>query len=666
MANNRLYGEQALSKLQNRRLLFLVLCLMMTMITVSGQVPLSYIVTMWTFDKARQYDTDKEIKADIERVPDSSALRMSGGLINSSGASGGSYTDICGTKYSKTDSIRWDDVRGDNEDIVEDDAQLEVRVNTTDWENIAFRFSYLSVNTKTFDLSYHLGDGRWELVADDVVIDPIDEWNTIQVGLEDIPDIENREIVVFLVHDLSRDNGRDEFRMDNIAVVGNRISTPLDCPPVLESLTPIEDIAINLVSDNIPTFIDDNGFQFKLSDDETPFNELTIVALSSDPNVINELGLSVIDPDNGIIRLEIGAPYGHTGVADVTLRVTDSSGNVTQQVIKYGVTDALSNATTFFHQGTSQASAAAVIDDSMMVIANDANQFISVYYRNQSGFPIATLDVSGRLLLAGRRNDDTFPEVDIEAGTQIGNRQYWLGSHSNSERGDQLSNPFRLFATETDGEGENIQLSFIGYYDDLLDDLTRWGRDFDYGFKGSIQNNIRPSKKDGLNIEGFAIAPDGQTAYIGFRTPLNTKSKLNHALIAPLLNFTAWFNNGNPSNRASFGNPIELDLGGLGIRGLECNVNGCLIIAGSIDDEGLFAIYSWSGNPADAPVLRPSNLTGLQPESLILSPSATFGAGETVQLISDSGSTDWYHVGTGFDDLPFNLQFFRSDYVVID
>ncbi len=121
--------------------------------------------------------------------------------------------------------------------------------------------------------------------------------------------------------------------MDNVAVLGERISSPIDCPPILEALTPFEDIAIILNSDNIPTFTDDNGLQFTVTDDETSFSEMTIVALSSDPNIINQLGLTLIDAVNGIFRLDIGAPHGFTGVADVTLRVTDSSGNITEQVI---------------------------------------------------------------------------------------------------------------------------------------------------------------------------------------------------------------------------------------------------------------------------------------------------------------------------------------------
>lgn len=666
MINNRLYGEHPLNRLHIRTLQLLVLCFIMSVIPVLGQAPTNYVLTIWTFDKDQQYKADKDIVADVTHSTVTPTLKMDGGLIDNAGASGTSYTDICNTKYESTGAIEWEDVRGDDDNIVEDDAQLELTVDTTDWESLAFRFYYESDNTRSFDLSYHLGDGKWKLVADDVVIDASSKWSNIEVGLQDEPDIENRSLVVFLVHDFTRESGRGKLRMDNIAVVGKRISAPDDCPPVLEAQSTLEDIGILLNSDTIPSFTGDNGFQFTVTDDKTSFDQLTITALSSDPNIINLLGLSVIDAANGIFRFEIGEPHGFAGVADVTLRVTDTSGNITEQTFKYGVSDVPMSASTTYHRRTSQASAAVGLDDSMMVIANDATQEIHVYSRNQSGFPITTLDVSGNLQLEEILNDGTYVTVDIEAGTGIGNRQYWLGSHSNLDNGSRSSNRFRLFATETSGQGNNIQLAFIGSYDNLLDDLHRWGRDFDLNLRGAIRDDIRPSNIDGLNIEGLTIAPDGQTAYIGFRTPLIKKTDPRHALIAPLQNFTAWFNNGSPPNPATFDDPIQLNLGGLGIRGIECNANGCLIIAGSIDDEGLFALYSWSGNRADAPILRTANLTNLQPESLILPAGANFLSGETVQLISDSGNTDWYRLGKDFGALPANIQFFRSDYVVIE
>jgi hypothetical protein len=648
------------NKFQTRILQIVIVTLIMTVAIVSGQTPPSYTVAMWTFDKSQSYKEDKQYKANYGRQVESSSLSMFGGDIEKNGSDGKGYTDNCGIQYQATEAIRWKDVRGENDNIVEDDAQLQVTVNTIDWKNLVFRFFYRSENTKTFDLSYHLGDGNWKLLADNVVIDAFNKWNNIAVGLEDVPDIENRTTVVLLVHDLTHDSGRGKFSMDNIAVVGQRISSEVDCPPILEALTPINDIMIMLNSDNIPTFTNDDGFQFQVTDDETPFAEMTIVALSSDPNIINQFGLTPIDPDNGIFRLDIGAPYGYAGVADLILRVTDGRGSITEQVIKYGVSDADIRGTTYYHQGTSQASAGVAVNDSTMVIASDDNQQINVYHRNQAGLPITTLDLSETLDLGDRRKDNTYPTVDIEAGTQIGNRQFWLGSHSNSNKGKLQPNRFRLFATETHGQGDNIQLSFVGYYGDLFDDLDEWGGEHGYKFKSMLQDNRQPDKVNGFNIEGFAIAPDGQTAYIGFRTPLVTNNEVSYALVAPLQNFSAWFNNGNPTNPASFGNPILLNLGGLGIRGMECNTNGCVIIAGSIDDEGLFAIYSWSGNLTDAPVPRSTNLADLQPESVILSTDTT------IQLISDSGDTDWYHIGKKFDELPTNLQFFRSDYIVME
>ena len=651
-----------MNKLRFRTLLLLIICLMIGLSVSSGQAPESYILTMWTFDESERYEEGKRIEADISRLPEANVLSMFGGEIDRGGGSGTNFTDLCGIKHNDSNAIRWSEVRGENDNITEDDAQLQVTVNTTDWKDLAFRFFYRSEHVDSFDLYYHLGDGNWKLAANDVVIDAIDDWNNIAVGLADIDDIENRSVVVFLVNDFTQNNGRGEFRMDNIIINGQRISSPMDCSPVLEPLNPIEDIVVFLNSGNIPTFTENNGFQFQVIDDKNAFNELTIVALSSDPNVINQLGLAPVDPGNGIFRLDIGSPHGFSGIADVIVRVTDSSGNMSEHVIQYGVSDVLTTDVTHYHRGTSHASTALAVDDAFMLVANDDNQQIDLYHRNQSSFPIVSFDLSDNLELEDRRDDNTFPTVDIEASTQINNRQYWLGSHSNSDNGRQQPNRYRLFATDTSGQGAGIQVSFVGYYDELLDDIDRWADDNDL----RIRFNRQPDDVNGLNIEGFSLAPDGQTAYIAFRTPLIPRNEHTHALIAPLQNFTQWFNNGSPDGRAQFADPIPLDLGGLSIRGLECNANGCLIIAGSVDDEGLFALYTWSGDPNDAPVLRNANLTGLQPESVILPSGTAFGAGTVVQLISDNGDTDWYQTGDDTSDLPEQFQFFRSDYVVIE
>jgi len=124
-------------------------------------------------------------------------------------------------------------------------------------------------------------------------------------------------------------------------------------------------------------------------------------------------------------------------------------------------------------------------------------------------------------------------EVDMEAmamnvvnGT---NRIYWLGSHSNSKSGNVHPNRFRLFATRVNGSGTGsppYSLTYIGRYDQLRTDICNWDRNNlhglgsnYFGLVASTNNGFSSEDVAGFNIEGLCFAPDGTTAYIGFRAP---------------------------------------------------------------------------------------------------------------------------------------------------
>lgn len=643
------------------KLQLLIACLLMSMIPISAQAPESYIIAIWTFDQDRNYESGKQLDAEFNRQQEPATLTMLEGDIDSGARSGIAYTDnTCGVTFDPSFSVRWDKVEGNNSEDAADDAQLRLTFSTIDWEDLALRFFYKSEQVESFDISYHLGDEDWKHIVDDVQIDDDDEWRNIEVGLQDIDDIENREKVVFLIHDMIGQFTEGNLFLDNVAILGQRISSPIDCPPVLQAMNPVNDISILLNSDTIPTFMGDDGFQFLVTDDKTSFEDMTIVALTSDPNVVNQLGLTVVNSDNGIFQLEIGSPHGYTGVANITLRVTDTTGNSVEQVIQYGVSAV--DGTSVYHQGMASATAGIAIDDNYMVVANNDNQIINVYSRNQTGQPVASLDVTTALDLRDHLGDGTILTVDIEAGTRLGNRQYWIGSHSNDNRGDSRFNRNRLFATEIQGQGDNIELTFVGYTAQLFDHLVAWDGGT-YGFRATLTGDIPPNRSNGFNIEGLAIAPDGQTAYIGLRTPIVGQSK---SLLVPILNFETWFGNGNPTDSPQFGDAIELDLGGLGMRGIECNTNGCLIIAGAINEEDTYTLYSWSGNAGDAPVLRSVDLTDLQPQSIVLSLNQSLSSGSTIQMINNDRETDWYHTGGNTTNLSPSLRFFRTIMIPLD
>lgn len=639
-----------MSQIQIRTVCLLIIYLVLNSLIASAQAPESYIIALWSFDQSRRFRAERPYNADLNSQAAPATLTLYGQTIQEDGRRGVPYVDnTCGIAFEPTNAIRWDNIAGEDVDNRDDDAYFEVSVSTVDWQNLAFRFFYRSDRADSFDLSYHLGDGRWQMLADDVVISDTDEWSNIEVGLQDVKDIENRATIVFRVNDLTRNNRDDKFFIDNVALVGQRISTDLDCPPILDPITPLEDIAVFLNSSTIPTFTGDQGFQFIVTDDNSPFSELTVLATTSDPNVINQLGLIPIDTENGIFQLEIGTPHGFAGVAEVCVHVTDGSGNTVTRSLQYAASDAPMDDTTTYHQGTAYASAVVALDETYMAVANENNQQINIYPRTESGMPIATFDVSDLLALPSQNENGVYATVDIESATQIGNVQIWLGSHS-AVNGQPRLNRYRLFATQSNGQGADTQLSFLGYYDGLLDSINGWG--IEQGFDFTT-----------LNIEGVSIAPDGQTAYMGLRTPAVSE---NRALIIPIQDFATWFNNGSPSNPPTLGNPIELDLGGFGIRGMECNRNGCVIIAGAMDNDEAVVIYTWSGNPNEAPSLRAVDLTDMQPESVIIGDDVNFTSGRSIQLLSNNDNTDWYQTGENTASLSPNLQVFRSDFVIIE
>jgi methionine-rich copper-binding protein CopC len=122
----------------------------------------------------------------------------------------------------------------------------------------------------------------------------------------------------------------------------------------------------------------------------------------------------------------------------------------------------------------------------------------------------------------------------------------------------------------------------------------------------------------------------------------------NKGLIIPINNYAALVNGTAP--QAVFGTPMELNLGGRGIRSIDKGTDGnYLIIAGpaagaSSDADRNFALYSWNGNPTSNPIELDNNLetlrkaTGGSFESIVDVPGAVV-AGTAVQLLMDNGDT---------------------------
>jgi hypothetical protein len=87
---------------------------------------------------------------------------------------------------------------------------------------------------------------------------------------------------------------------------------------------------------------------------------------------------------------------------------------------------------------------------------------------------------------------------------------------------------------------------------------------------------LAPKDEGGLNIE--SLAADGDKLWIGFRNP---KNKAGEVLLVPLLNPTEAIKEGA---RAELGDPVALNLSGLGVRDMVAWNDGFLIIASDSGD----------------------------------------------------------------------------------
>ena len=296
---------------------------------------------------------------------------------------------------------------------------------------------------------------------------------------------------------------------------------------------------------------------------------------------------------------------------------------------------------TLVYRGTSDASAAVAVAKDMFVVADDENNVLRVYKTTKGGLPLFSYDMTEFLDIGPK-----YPEVDIEGATIIGRRIYWISSHGRNKDGKTRPNRYRFFATIVKSQNGIVTIEPVGkpcktLIHDLvksenmrylrLDRATR----FDAGELPKKERRKLAPKEEGLNIEGLCSSADGRIIYIGFRNPrpVDRISQRAKAIIVPLMNPDAVLE----KNRAPiFGEPILLDLAGLGIRSMEYSnfYKAYFIIAGTFDDSPKYAIYRWSGKKERPPVLvRQLSQSDCSPEAMI-----TFKNSDKFFTLSDDGS----------------------------
>lgn len=270
--------------------------------------------------------------------------------------------------------------------------------------------------------------------------------------------------------------------------------------------------------------------------------------------------------------------------------------------------------------GIANASAALALDSDHFIVADDEENFLSVFrYDDKS----AAEAVSLRKIL----KEYFKRELDLEGGAAIGGRIFWITSHGTDKRGEPESDRQLLFAIEREQGRADFDFSLAGEVcKTLLYDLYA-----DPAYRDVLNMpaslHIPPKEPGGLNIEGLAASPEGHLL-IGFRNPLYR----DQAVVATITNPDRLLKGHLPV----LAPPMLVDLSRRGIRSMEEVGNGYLIVGGPIHKETTSELFHWSGKPGDAPVSLSERFDGgFNPEAVFVTTDK-----RTLWILSDDGRRD--------------------------
>lgn len=274
----------------------------------------------------------------------------------------------------------------------------------------------------------------------------------------------------------------------------------------------------------------------------------------------------------------------------------------------------------FVFNGLCDASAAIGVDDRHFVVASDEDSKLRLYDVHAPGPPIQTFDLSGFLEL-----DLNHPETDIEAAANLNGLVYWITSHGRNVDGKTRESRERLFATRIERTTKGFNLVPVGRpCKTLLEAMATEPRLRRLGLAAAAAK--APKAAGGLNIEGLAPTPDG-SLLIGFRNPVPDRL----ALVIPLLNPGEVIAGGKPQ----FGDPVQVDLSGLGIRDMIWLKGGYFIIGGPTKGKPEGRVFKWDGVSKVATQVARAKRQQFNPEAFVVFNDVV---GYRVMLLSDDGA----------------------------
>ena len=290
---------------------------------------------------------------------------------------------------------------------------------------------------------------------------------------------------------------------------------------------------------------------------------------------------------------------------------------------------------------------------------NDENQIVRIYERAKPAPPVQTIDINAALGLAATA------EADLEDITRIGDRVFVTTSHGRKTSGALDRARYKLAAFDLAGTAPAVTLTSAGVSNQLLDQLlvaANWDAPNAAVISALTTSSKLGDNSDpdlapelaGTNLEGLANDGTGKLL-LGFRNPRPG----NKAIVVSLVNPDAAL-----TGTARFGAAAQLDLGGLGIRGMAYSPvhAAVLILAGPHDGAaGPFKLYRWSGVFTAAPVVVADipAPAAYSPEAVVPYPNT-----KDVQIVLDGG--DALIGGAECKDAPIADRVFRDVILTVD
>ncbi len=267
--------------------------------------------------------------------------------------------------------------------------------------------------------------------------------------------------------------------------------------------------------------------------------------------------------------------------------------------------------------GMCDASAGVAVGTNLFLAASDEDNILRLYRSDSGSNVVARFDLRS---FVGKK------ETDLEGAARVANRVYWTGSHGIGPEGKTQFARRVFFATDLMLEKGRLSVRPVGrVYRRLVDDLLLDVRFERFDLRGASRRMAK--ELHALDIEALAEGPGG-ALLVGFRNPIvNGK-----ALVIPLLNPDGVIG----GEAGQFGDPLEFDVEGLGLRDMVKAGDAYYLIAGSYDAHHKFRFYRWAG-PHSGTVVKSlplPPLDDLKPEGLIWFPDRP----KQLLVLSDDGN----------------------------